>query len=200
MPETQGAFAFYRDLPWRPNRPERLFFALFPDSGTSARIGRFAERLLWECRLEEGTRIKADRLHVSLHHVGDFRRLRTQVVYAARQAGRSVSTRPFEMTLGSIESFRKPPTKDRPPEWLLVLRGEADPLLQLHRKLGFAMAKSGLKAALNFTPHMTLHYGPLRVPARTIEPIRLVVNQFSLVHSELGLTRYNIIDRWPLAE
>jgi 2'-5' RNA ligase len=201
MPEAQGAFAFYRDLPRRPERPERLFFALIPDANTAGRIGRFADRLLCESRLEKGKRIEADRLHVSLHHVGDYRRLRTQVVYAARQAGRSVSMRPFEITFRSIDSFGgTPPIGGRPPRCSLVLRGEADALLQLHRSLGLAMAKNGLRAAVRFAPHMTLHYGPRRVPPRAIEPIRLAVNQFSLVHSELGLTKYNILDRWPLEE
>jgi 2'-5' RNA ligase len=45
---------------------------------------------------------------------------------------------------------------------------------------------------------MTLLYGPTPIPAQPIEPLRFVVAGFSLIHSELGLTRYNVIDRWSL--
>ena len=36
------------------------------------------------------------------------------------------------------------------------------------------------------------------LPVQEIEPIRFVASEFALVHSEVGLTRYNILGRWPL--
>ena len=70
----QGEFEFYKDLPNRPTRPERLFFGLFPDTATSIRVGQFAERFICANRLK-GSQLKTERLHVSLHHIGDYRRL-----------------------------------------------------------------------------------------------------------------------------
>jgi 2'-5' RNA ligase len=45
---------------------------------------------------------------------------------------------------------------------------------------------------------MTLYYGPQPVPLQAIEPIRFVVREFVLIHSERGLTRYNLLDGWSL--
>jgi RNA 2',3'-cyclic 3'-phosphodiesterase len=45
---------------------------------------------------------------------------------------------------------------------------------------------------------MTLFYGSKPVPMQAIKPIRLMFNEFVLVHSELWLTRYNMVGRWPL--
>ena len=89
----QGVFEFCRAARTRPERPERLFFGLLPDRDTAGRIARFRYRFIRNRRLE-GTRIKAECLHVSLHHVGDFRRLRGSTLYAAQQAGRAVAMRP----------------------------------------------------------------------------------------------------------
>jgi RNA 2',3'-cyclic 3'-phosphodiesterase len=45
---------------------------------------------------------------------------------------------------------------------------------------------------------MTLSFGSKPISMRAIEPICLVVKEFVLIHSELGLTRHKAIDRWPL--
>ncbi|WP_265515873.1 2'-5' RNA ligase family protein [Nitratireductor luteus] len=194
----QGVFEFYRDLPVRPRRPERLFFALLPDVGTAIHIAQFGQRFVRENRLE-AKRLATERLHVSIHHVGDFKRLRTKFVYAAKQAGKAVSMSPFELILGSIKSFEgAPSTGGRPRGRPLVLLGESDALLQLHGTLGTAMERNGLRAAEHFVPHMTLSYGRSSIPERTIEPLHFRVKEFVLVHSRLWLTQYEIVDRWPL--
>jgi 2'-5' RNA ligase len=155
----QSAFEFYRDLPARPKRPERLFFGLRPDPETALRIDQFRRRLLDEKRWN-GTPLKTERLHVSLHHVGDYRRLQSQFLYAARQAAAAVSMRPFAVTLRFIKSVENHPATEGRTRKPLVLLAEADALLELHNILGVAMKKSGLRAAEHFTqpPHMTLSY------------------------------------------
>jgi 2'-5' RNA ligase len=194
----QGAFEFYEDLPARPKRPERLFFGVFPDTETSIRVGRFGEQFIRE-RCLKGRPLRAERLHVSLHHVGDYKRLQTKFLYAAKQAGTAVSMRRFEVTFRFIESFEGPPPTDaRPYRRPLVLLGESDALLELHRVLGAAMERSGLRAAEDFTPHMTMFYGAKPIARQAIEPFRFVVREFALIHSELWRTRYNVIGRWPL--
>ncbi len=63
----------------------------------------------------------------------------------------------------------------------------------------------GLKAnglgkwAKPYTPHVTLLYDNQQVPEQVIEPITWRVEEFVLVHSELGKTRHHILQRWPLA-
>lgn len=195
----QGVFDFCRAARTRPERPERLFFGLLPDRETASRIARFRDRFIRNRRLE-GTRIKAECLHVSLHHVGDFRRLRSNTLYAARQAGKVVGVRPFEMTFRFIRSYDAWRSADGSARAPLVLLGEADPLGSLHKTLGAAMKLNGLKASAHFAPHMTLLYGTEAIPLQAIAPIRTIVDRFALIHSELGHARYNIVDRWPLRD
>lgn len=195
----QSVFEFYRDLPARPKRPERLFFGLCPDPETALRVDQFRRRFL-DQKHWKGIPLKTERLHVSLHHVGDYRRLQTQFLYAARRAAAAVSMRPFAVTLRFIKSVEDdPPTNGRPRK-PLVLLAEGDALSELHNILSVAMKKNGLRAAEHFTPppHMTLSYGRGTIPVEAIEPICFAVNEFVLIHSELWLTRYHVLDRWPL--
>lgn len=194
----QGAFAFHQDIPRRPKRPERLFFALRPDSETSTSVGGLRQRFLRDHRLT-GTPIELRHLHVSLHPLGDYARLPSNIIYGAQLAANAVSMPPFEASFRSIRSFDRPPSlKGRPGRWPLVLLGEGDGLGALHRELGAAMAKNGLRPGIGFKPHMTLLYGPKPIAPQEIEPIRLRVKDFVLIHSERGLTRHNVIGHWWL--
>jgi 2'-5' RNA ligase len=195
---VQGAFDFYRDAPVRSKRPERLFFGLFPDAETSIHVGRLRQRFVHDHHMA-GTWLKTERLHVSLHHVGDYKRLRTRVLYAARQAGDAISMRSFKVTfrfIGSLEAA--PPLDGRPRGRPLVLLAEGDALVELHQILGAAMKINGLRAGERFTPHMTLFYGQKSIPVQAIEPICFVAKEFALIHSRLWLTQYDRVDRWPL--
>lgn len=190
---TQGTFDFYHELPVRPKRPERLVFMLFPDAETAEHIERFGQGFVCRNHLI-GTRLRPERLHVSLHHVRDDKCLHTKFVYAAKKAAETVSMRPFEMAFRFITSFESGRPHRRP----LVLLGKGDEVFDLHSDLGAAMVENGLRTATQFTPHMTLFYGTKAIPAQSIEPIRFRVQEFVLIHSELGLGRYNVLGRWSL--
>ncbi|WP_164749875.1 2'-5' RNA ligase family protein [Nitratireductor alexandrii] len=187
----QGVFDFVRDFPVRPKRPERLFFAIFPDPQSAAQAWRLADRLVAENRLRQD-RLGAQRLHISLHHVGDYGRLREKFVYAARQAGNAVAMPPFEVSLRFAATFEAP--RRRP----LVLLGDDPPLFALYERLGDAMRANGLRAGRQFVPHMTLSYGDAAVARRAIAPVRFWVRGFALVHSKLWLTQYTVLARWNL--
>jgi RNA 2',3'-cyclic 3'-phosphodiesterase len=194
----QAAFDFYDELPKRPARPERLFFALFPGAERGRDAMRFAKKFQHANNI--GAKLlRADRLHVSLHHVGDYKILRPKFTYAASLAAASISIKPFQVTFRFIESFEGPPQgKGEPPKRPLVLLGEGGPLTELHDALGAALREIGLKAAETFTPHMTLSYGPDRVPRQAIDPISFTADRFDLIHSRLWLTQYRTIDSWQL--
>lgn len=193
----QHVFDFYGLQGRRPRNPERLFFCVMPDDVTRGEVVQFGDEFFFVHRLD-GARLRRDRLHMSLHHVGDYPRLPGKVIYAASRAARAVFMAPFEIRLGAVQSFEPAPHKrNRRP---LVLLGEGgDALATLFRTLGLAMLENGLKAAAAFTPHMTLSYGPQTMPMQPIEPIRFMATDFALIHSRLGLTQYEVIDRWPLA-
>jgi 2'-5' RNA ligase len=184
------------DQPSRPKKPERLFFALFPDCGTAIRVSKQRERFLRDTGLD-GSRIDIERLHMSLHHVGDYARLKSDVLYRAELAGKAVAMRPFEVTCRSIMSFEGAPRRgDGERKRPLVLLGESDALIDLHAMLGAALKKYDLRAAAHFTPHMTLLYSPNGAAPQPVEPIRFVVKEFALIHSERGLSRYHRLGRW----
>lgn len=192
-------FDFMKDFPRRPKRPERLFFSLFPEAETSNAVVRLRQRFLSEHHIEARD-LEAERLHVSLHHIGDYKSLRTKFVYAARQAGKAVSMPPFVATFRYIKSFEGAPQRGgKPPKRPLVLLGEGAPLFELHRSLGAAMRANGFRAGEHFTPHMTLSYGPQWIPLQEIEPIRFVVNKIVLIHSRLWLTQYEVLGSWSLS-
>jgi len=194
----QGVFDFYSSLPPRPRKPERLFFGLLASPEAAVSVDRLRQWFLEENGLT-GSLIKKEHLHVSLHHVGDFTRLKSPLLYGARIAGGAVSMHPFEMTFRFLKSLGgAPPKRGKPRRLPLVLLCESDDVRKLHRILGTALERNGMRSTAHFLPHMTVLYGPESVPMQEIRPIRVAVNDFVLIHSELGLTRYNLIDRWPL--
>jgi 2'-5' RNA ligase len=194
----QGIFSFIGKEPWRPARPERLFHGLGVDPEMVAPVVPLARHVLRGLRLS-GNPIAPARLHITLHHIGDYRRLRGDILYAAQLAAASVACRSFGIVLYALENFEAAPAAGgRQRKWPLVLRAQGDGLFELHGRLGAAMRKVGLKAGDDFKPHMTLAYCLEPKAWPPIEPVRLVVNDFALVHSLRGLTRYDIKGRWPL--
>ena len=192
-----GSFEFYRDLPRRPKRPERLFFATLAGAA-GHEVAERRDAFIRDSGLN-GAPIKTERLHLSYHHIGDYERLPPTSVFAVAQAGQAVSMPSFEVAFGVIASFEAMPRRDgRPPRWPVVLGGEGDGVFEFHKMLGAAMERYGLKTAEYFLPHMTLFYSSRPIAPRKIKPLRLCVNEFSLIHSEVGLTRYNILHRWRL--
>lgn len=101
---------------------------------------------------------------------------------------------PFDVVLRAIESFHH----EGAARHALVLHAEGAGLVELHRMLGTEMRIIGLKAKAYFWPHVTVLYGPDIVAKRRITPIRFTVKEFAFIHSELGLSKYNVIGQWPL--
>lgn len=195
----QLAFEFYGELPRGPVRGERLFFAVFPAAEDARRIERFRQDFL-EANHFRGSMLRQDRFHVSLHHIGDFKRLKSLRTYAAELAGDLVQLPAFEITLNAIKSFGTIPKRGRAPSYPLILCCEGAALFELHEILGAAMTKLGMRAFPDFTPHLTLSYGEWPISEQQIDPISIRVADFCMVHSRLGKREYRIIKRWPLVQ
>lgn len=188
----QLVFDFGDGEPPRTKRCDRLFVGLFPGDEAAARIASLQLTL----RREPSSEILQERLHVSVLHVRDDRRLRSKYVVAATRAAQAVTMPPFELRFTGLMSL--PPLNRRRPQWPIVLLGDDPEVHALHRMLAAAMQRFGVRPPPAFLPHLTLAYGQRPVPPRSIDPIRVPVSEFVLVHSEVGLTRYHFIDRWPL--
>lgn len=194
-----------------PLPTDGLFFALFPDARSAARIERIAHRV---CGMQRGKQcgkqfdttapvpLGPDRYHVTLHHLGNYAGGLPQATIArAIRAASTVRTDAFAVAFDRAEDFRGRP---------LVLRAHegALALMEFRFALGKALERAGFagRSRAPFTPHVTLAYrGPAEVRRRFIERldetemVSWTVQDFVLVHSLLGRTRHIALARWTLA-
>lgn len=180
-----------------PAPTDRLFFAIFPDTDTAERIAQLAWRLRGEHGLN-GKLVETERLHVTLHHLGDFVGVPRDIVARAGEAAAAVAMPPFEVTFNRAMSFSGRPDK-RP---FVLLGGDGLAALKaFQRTLGTAMEKAGLKLAkadANYTPHVTLLYGDLLVAEQAVETVAWTAREFVLVRSLLGQGVHVPLARWAL--
>jgi 2'-5' RNA ligase len=181
----------------RPQRrlTDRLLFAVLPDAGSASAGAQRRQELRTKHRLR-GKPIATERLHVTLHHVGDFAGLPEGIVAKTCAVASAVPMWPFTVEFNGALSFR-----GRPGNWPLVLQGDDGVfgLLVLQQRVAKAMEIAGLgRANPHYMPHMTLLYGDRVVAEESVRPIGWAVREFVLVHSLLGRSRYNVLARFPL--
>ncbi|MDQ0463312.1 2'-5' RNA ligase [Caulobacter ginsengisoli] len=179
-----------------PLRPtDRLFFAVFPDAGTAARIAVLADGLRGQLNLR-GRPLAPERFHITISHLGDYVGVPESVVEPATTAAASLTAAPFEVTFDRAASFHGR-SGNRP----FVLRGGEGlaGVIAFQQQLGAAMVRSGLRPDRNFTPHVTLLYDDALVPETPVAPISWTAAELVLVHSLLGRTQHIALRRWPLA-
>lgn len=183
-----------------PTPTDGLFFAVFPDGNTAASIAKFAQQLCGEAGVRHKP-LAAGRLHVTLHHLGNFAGGLPQArVDAAMRAAASISMAPFTVEFDSVVSFASKPRLG--PMVLGGGEGVGD-LHTLHDALGEALQDVGVElragpSATPYTPHVTLAYGMPWIAMRPVEPVCWNVREFALIHSLLGRTRHIVLARWPL--
>lgn len=182
-----------------PEKPtDRLFLALFPDAAARDAIVRVAQRLKSEHALH-GPILKAERLHVTLHHLGDHAGLRRDQVEAACRALKAIDMPSFDLRFDHAASFAS--GRRRHP---LVLRGaeSGQGVHGLWWGLAQALQAEGLGQYLQrqFEPHVTLLYDAQRVAPQHVDPVGWTVHELALVHSLLGRTEYRILGRRSLCQ
>jgi RNA 2',3'-cyclic 3'-phosphodiesterase len=178
-----------------PRSPRHtLFFGLLPPVDVARRACDLAEGLIRSGEMTGALR-PARVLHVSLVLVGKelAEPPALGLIESLRARGGGVRQRPFAVSLNRIQAWGR--------------SGDAGPVVAVGDDgiFGVEALHLGLSEALglaergNFNPHMTLFYGrgpatPLRIP-----PITWTVRDFVLIHSLAGLTRYEVLDRFPLS-
>lgn len=195
----QCVFDFLSEQSAKRKLKDRLFFALFPGLDAGLDSDGIGQGLKKEYAITAPL-LPVARRHVSLQHVGDYRRLKSKHVFAACKAAATIVAQPFTIALDHVKTFpgRLAAGRRSARHPCVLCCRETDPLFDLYRKLGLAMLRIGLKPGFDFVPHMTLFYGPVVIPVRKIRPIDFKVTEFFLVHSEVGLSRYHILGKWPL--
>lgn len=179
---------------------DRLFFALFPPTDVAASISSQLHQVCESSGIY-GRAVSTERLHLTLHHVGDFSGLLADTLRQAVNVGDALAASPVELTLNKISCFD---SNQRKP-MLVLTGGDNEALRGLQQQLLQCLARHlpRFKPSTNFTPHVTMLYGDpaqgsIRHAEQIIEPIRWQATEVVLVHSLLGKTEHRHLARWPL--
>jgi RNA 2',3'-cyclic 3'-phosphodiesterase len=177
---------------------DSVFFAIRPDEGALADIEQCRGKLCAAHGLR-GKPISADRLHITLHFLGEIGDLPENVVAQAIDVARLVRAAPFEVTLDRVMTFYSS-KKTQFPVILGSTRSSPE-LVAFQKNLGAMLKQAGMDNKLRgFTPHLTLLYDEHGVKEQPASPVHWSVREFLLVHSFYGRGRHDVLGRWILAQ
>jgi RNA 2',3'-cyclic 3'-phosphodiesterase len=166
-------------------RPLRLFVALWPDDAQRCAIARWQRQWDWP---QQAALVKSDRLHVTLHFLGDIAAIRLPELKRALK----LPFEPFELTLGTVAVWSN---------GVAVLRPDVLPpqLASLHAALAAALEKLAIPLDERpYRPHVTLARRAFGAtpPAQPLQ-LRWQVDQgYVLVRSLPGGVGYELLERF----
>ncbi len=168
----------------------RLFFALWPGDALRSMIADVARDML--SSIGRGRTTRADRLHMTLQFLGDFRAPADVVERAMAAAGSIEPPTSFDLALDQLGSFGGGRVA-----WLGTSAPPAE-LVELHRRLGRALEACGVRTehADPFVPHVTLARNLRERAEGAVPALHWQVRGFVLVDSTAG--EYRILGHWPL--
>lgn len=175
----------------------KLFFALRPDEETAERIARFATAEHEARGLK--ARLRPSRIfHITLHYFGYSEgEPDERLVELARRAAAELVRPAFDLAFDRFESWGGESSARHP----FVLTGGQglEAVRELQAALVERLVAHGLAAPeRDYEPHLTLRYDKRRAPAWPVDLPGWVASEFVLVKSPQGLTRHDVIGRWPL--
>ena len=182
---------------------DRLIFLARPDEVTARCISHVAYQLKHKYRLN-GRMLRPELFHLSLLHIHDYCQFPQEIADRAKEAASCIAFPPVDVIFDKVMSFSgveaDPPREDSYALVLLASNGAAE-LTALRKDLALSMMKAGIKLRhkLHFKPHLTLLYDKRHRIVEDIEPIRWTVNEFALIDSLLGRSRYKQLRQWPLS-
>jgi RNA 2',3'-cyclic 3'-phosphodiesterase len=193
------------NLPLSPTaRPHghHLFFAVLADGAVAARAVRLRDQEM-AARQMGGTKVRTERLHVTLASLGWDAEFSPRKVWWACAAAAEVRVPAFSLRFNRCLSFQGRQSR-RP----LVLCGSETGvagMVALHQALRQALrakapSPAPASAGPSFTPHMTLLYGPLAVEEHGVEPLEWRVDAFQLLYNRRGSPGpYQVLGCWGLS-
>jgi 2'-5' RNA ligase len=190
LDQSSGQLALGPEFDGAPRH--RLFFAIWPDAGAINRLTELTTRRAKD-KTMPGRPVNADRLHVTLHRLGDFvDQIPPSLVPTACLAAAKVRMQPFNVTFDRIGGTRG--------HFILRASDRLEMLMEFRQTLSAAIIKAGLRRWVNpvFNPHVTLSYDRSDVPEQKIEPISWTVSQFVLTESLLGKHKHIERGRWQI--
>ncbi|RZL92186.1 MAG: RNA 2',3'-cyclic phosphodiesterase [Variovorax sp.] len=175
----------------------KLFLALQPDPAAAERIARVVTAEHEARGLQ--ARLRPSRVfHITLHYFGYFPgEPAVEVVAQAGRAAADVVMPAFDVGFDTLLSWGA----EGAPRHPFVLTGGAalDGARALQRVLTDRLAAHGVEQpARAFVPHLTLRYDKRPAPAWPVTVPGWRAGDFVLVKSVQGMTRHDVIERWPL--
>jgi 2'-5' RNA ligase len=174
-----------------PRKPRKLFFAIRPDADAAKEIASLGASLDKQHGIG-GQPLRPDRLHITLHVIGEYDETPQAAILAARQAGDAVLADAFDVVFDRAMTFVGPKA------YVLCGREGVEPVTAFWLKLGMQLANIQAFKKSSFTPHMTLSYRGRTIVEHPIEPIRWTAREFVLINSHVGETYHEVVGRWPL--
>lgn len=172
-----------------------LFFALWPDEATRARIAAAADALR-RGPAPQGRWLKPERYHLTLEFLGEHAAFPAALAERAAQAAADVQAAAFDLDLDIAGSFGN----TKIPCWL-GCRTMPEGLGRLHENLRTALAARGCRVVrTQLVPHVTI----LRDADRALQavlpaPLRWRIDEFVLIDSRTQpFAPYRVLGRWAL--
>jgi 2'-5' RNA ligase len=172
----------------------RLFLGIPPDTGATSDLMRLIAELCSD-GIMPGRPVGPDRLHITLHHLGDFAdQIPPSLIPAVNAAMATVRMPLFDVVCDRVGGTRGP---------FLLRASDGSPPLKIFRQtISAALIEAGLRGYIvpGFNPHVTLSYDFSDAPEHTIQPIRWTVRQFVLIESLPGQHRHIERGCWPIRD
>lgn len=172
------------------SKPQRLFFALWPEAALQQRLYALARPVLEQAR--DGRRTRAENLHLTLAFLGS---VDAKVRACLEQRAEEIRAPSFELVFERFGYFRGG-------TWWAGTERAPPPLFTLVDALKAAQAACGLSPENHeYHAHVTLARDlRRRPPPLSFDPIVWPVRQFALVRSQTAPdgARYEVLRRWPL--
>ena len=182
-----------RPEPPAPGHACALFFALQPEPEDAQRLTAQADALLQGA---SAYRVAPERLHVSLHGLGEHAHVPERLVEQALRAGQSLHFPPIDLAFDRLLSFG---AGDRRPAVVDNARPN-QALRDLHLQLGIALADAGVPVPQRtFAPHLSLWWSPVALVPTAVAPTHWTARRLRLIWSHVGRKQYQRIGDWPLA-
>jgi RNA 2',3'-cyclic 3'-phosphodiesterase len=163
----------------------RFFFALQPPPGSASDIEHLSSML------GRGRRVRVEHFHITLAITGDYEEPSAQIADKMVRMPKDLLLAPFGLVLDQLAGSGR--------SLALRLSDKPSRLALLQRQLERALVRTGMRRpGWRFSPHLTLLYRHGLGFSHSIEPIVWRATELVLVHSHVGLTRHDILGRWPL--
>jgi 2'-5' RNA ligase len=179
--------------PGGPRKRFKLFFAILLDAAVATEISKLGVGLDRQYGIH-GDPLRPDRLHITLHVLGEYDERPDEEIDMAKRVGDLVRATQFDVVFDRAMTFN---TESHP--YVLRVSQDTDQAIRdFWLKLGMEIANVRPFRAPSFTPHMTLSYKGNVTREHSIEPIRWTAREFVLINSHVGKTYHEHVGRWPL--